>query len=262
LLKNGDGPIKAVILAGGFAKRMGDLTKDRPKHLLEIATRPMLEYVLDKVIAVPNIERVYISTNAKFEDHFRRFLDGYIGCPPFVDVELVIEEAVNEKEKLGSVGALAYLISTKNIESDLLIVGGDNLFDFDIGKVKEFYEQKNSNVIVVYDVKSIDLAKLYGIVTLDDTDKIIKFQEKSEEPNTTLASTACYFFTKKGVKLINQYIEEGQSKDALGHFIEWLAQKTDVYGYIHRGKWFDIGGLESFNEADAYFSEQRKKMWG
>lgn len=251
--------MKAVILAGGFAKRMWPLTKDRPKHLLPIAGRPMLEYVLDKVISVPDMERVYISTNAKFQDDFKEFLDGYLGCPAYVELELVIEDTFSEGEKLGSVGALGFLIKEKNIDGELLVVGGDNLFDFDIADVHEFYKSKRGLAMVVYDVGSKDLAKLYGIVTLDGNNKVVRFVEKPPEPESTLASTACYFFTKDGVKLISRYIKEGHKADALGHFIEWLIQQTDVYGYVHDGSWFDIGSLESYEEANGYYEKLIKE---
>jgi glucose-1-phosphate thymidylyltransferase len=245
--------MKAIVLAGGFAKRMWPLTKEKPKHLLDIAGRPMLEYVLDSVLSVPGLERVYISTNAKFQDHFEKFLGGYIGCPAHIELELVIEDTFSEGEKLGSVGALGYLIKNKNINEDLIVIGGDNLFDFNIEDVMDLYTAKSGNVMVVYDVKSNDLAKLYGIVTLDDSGKIVKFIEKPPEPESTLASTACYFFTPEGVKMITQYIEEGNKTDALGFFIEWLVSRTDVYGYVHKGSWFDIGSLESYDEANKFY---------
>ena len=247
--------MKAVVLAGGFAKRMWPLTKDKPKHLLPIAGRPMLEYVLDKVVDVPEMEKVYVSTNAKFSDQFRQFLGGYIGCPAYVETELVIEDAFSEGEKLGSVGALGYLIKEKSIDGDLLVIGGDNLFDFSVEEVFKTYRRNKGITMVVYDVGSIELARLYGIVTLDNNSRIIKFVEKPAEPESTLASTACYFFTAEGVKLITRYIEEGNKADALGHFIEWLIKKTDVYGFVHKGSWFDIGSTESYDEANNYYEK-------
>jgi len=243
----------SVILAGGFAKRMWPLTKDKPKHLLPIAGRPMLEYVLEKVISVPDMEKVYISTNAKFREQFETFLTGYTDVHAGVQFELVIEDAFSEGEKLGSVGALGFLIEEKKIEEELLVVGGDNLFDFDIGEVYEFYRNKPGLAMVVYDVLDYELAKLYGIVTLDDTGKIINFVEKPTRPESTLASTACYFFNREGVKLITQYIAEGNKADALGHFIEWLIEKIEVYGFVHKGSWFDIGSLESYDEANKFY---------
>jgi glucose-1-phosphate thymidylyltransferase len=234
---------------------MWPLTKDKPKHLLPIADKPMLAYVLDKVVSVPNMERVYISTNAKFKSDFEGFIDSYSNLPDTVKLELVIEDTFSEGEKLGSVGALGFLIKEKSIESDLLVIGGDNLFDFSVADVNDAYIKNSGITMVVYDVGSIELAKLYGIVTLDENGKIVKFLEKPAEPESTLASTACYFFTPEGVDLITKYIEDGNKADALGHFIEWLIQRIDVFGYVHKGSWFDIGSLESYDEADRYYRE-------
>lgn len=247
--------MKAIILAGGFAKRMWPLTKDKPKHLLDIAGKPMLEYVLDKAVALPEIDTVFVSTNAKFKDQFLDFLDNYTGCPQDVSIELVIEDTFSEGEKLGSVGALGYLIDSKSISSDLLVIGGDNLFDFDINDVFKMYKSKKAVTMVVYDVGTIELAKLYGIVTLDDDNKINKFVEKPAEPESTLASTACYFFTAGGVGLITKYIQEGNKADALGHFIEWLIKRTDVFGFVHKGSWFDIGSIESYEDANKFYNK-------
>jgi glucose-1-phosphate thymidylyltransferase len=249
--------MKAVVLAGGFAKRMGTLTENQPKQLLDIAGRPMLEYVLDKVLTLPELEKVYISTNAKFKDHFEKFIGSYIGCPPYIELELLIEPVLSEEKKLGSVGALGYLISEKKIDSDFLVIGGDNLFDFNLEDVMQYYRKKKSNVLVVYDVETLELARIYGIVTLNENDKIVKFTEKSDTPEGTLASTACYFFTPDGVKMITRYIEEGNNADTLGYFIEWLIQQTTVYGYVHRGSWFDIGSRESYDEANEYYKTHK-----
>ena len=118
----------------------------------------------------------------------------------------------------------------------------------------KFFNEKSSDVIAVYDVGSLDLAKLYGILDVDEDNKIISFVEKPEEPKSTLSATACYMLTKDGVLSIKKYIEEGNSPDAMGLFIAWLIGKRDVFAYPFEGRWFDIGGLESLEEADKFYS--------
>ncbi|MEM3014321.1 MAG: sugar phosphate nucleotidyltransferase [Candidatus Bathyarchaeia archaeon] len=119
----------AVILAGGFAKRMWPLTKDKPKHLLPVAGKPMLRYVIEKLEPLQNIEQIIISTNAAFATHFREFLSKN---KTKKNISLFIEDTYSEKEKLGSVGALGYLIKKSNINDELLVIGGDNIFDFSL----------------------------------------------------------------------------------------------------------------------------------
>ncbi|MDY6865843.1 MAG: nucleotidyltransferase family protein [Halobacteriota archaeon] len=249
--------MKAIVLAGGFAKRMWPLTKDQPKHLLPIAGRPMLSHVLDRVTGVDAIDTIYISTNAKFESNFKEFIKEYSpSLKEGTELKLVIEDTFSEGEKLGSIGALNFLITSESIGEDLLIVGGDNLFEFDMNGLVNFSNERSSDAIAVYDVGSLDIAKLYGILEVDEAAKIISFVEKPEEPKSTLSATACYMLTKEGVASIKKYIDEGNSPDAMGLFIAWLIGKRDVYAYSFEGSWFDIGSFDSLEDADKFYSEK------
>ena len=108
-------------------------------------------------------------------------------------------------------------------------------------------------MVALYDLKSKAKAQLYGVVSIDQNDKIIDFQEKPVKPQSTLVSTACYAFTKNGVQNIPRYLSEGNDADRIGHFIEWLYKNDDVYGFVFGSVWFDIGSFESYNEANEYF---------
>jgi len=247
----------AVILAGGFAKRMWPLTKNKPKHLLPVAGKPMLSYVLEKLEPLQDIEQVIMSTNAAFVTHFREFLSK---SKTKKKISLFVEDSYSEKEKMGSVGALGYLIRKSNINDELLVIGGDNIFDFSLSEFLVFYRQKKENTIALFDIKSSEKAKLYGVASVDSDFKIINFQEKPDKPQSTLVSTACYAFTRDGVKFVLRYLEKGNEPDKMGHFIEWLYKNEKVYGFIFDGMWFDIGSFESYHEANQYFLKKQKSM--
>lgn len=243
--------MKAVILAGGFAKRMWPLTKDKPKHLLSVADRPMLDYVMEKVLPVPRIDQIFVSTNAKFEDQFKEYLEN---LETNKEVSLFIEDVQREEEKMGSVGALGYLIKEKKIDGELIVIGGDNIFGFKMEEFIDYFQSKQGNIVALYDVKSKEKAKLYGVISIDQDNKVTYFQEKPDDPRSTLVSTACYAFTQTGTRNVLRYLEEGNNPDEIGHFINWLYKNDEVYGYIFQGMWFDIGSLESYHEADEYLS--------
>jgi len=248
--------MKAVILAGGYAKRMWPLTKNRPKHLLPVAGRPMLDYVIASLESVPTLDEIFISTNMRFQDRFRKYVDS-------VHTEkricLFVEDTRSEEEKLGSVGALGYLIRENNFNDEMLVIGGDNIFSFEMTDFIEYFHMKKANTIALYDLGSKEKARLYGVVHIDDECRIVDFQEKPSDPQSTLVSTACYAFTRKGVRNVLSYLEEGNDPDKIGHFIEWLYRHDDVYGYVFTGVWFDIGSIESYKAADKYFSSIKKQ---
>jgi len=242
----------AVVLAGGFAKRMWPLTKDKPKHLLPVAGKPMLGYILAKIEPLHIVDQVYISTNAAFEHYFREYLNEIKSKK---NISLFIEDSHSETEKLGSVGALGYLIRKCGVNDDLLVIGGDNIFSFNLKDFLNYFKLKKANSVALFDVKSTDKARIYGVVSVDSDSKIINFQEKPIEPKSTLVSTACYTFTRDGVRNILRYLDEGNEPDKMGHFIEWLYRNDNVYGFVFKGVWFDIGSFESYHEADEYFSK-------
>lgn len=243
--------MKALLLAGGFAKRLWPLTKDKPKPLLEVGGKLIIDYSIERLEGIKEVDEIIISTNAKFEDVFEKYIKK---CKSSKKVSLVIEETHSEGEKLGSIGGLAFVLKHKRIDDDLLIIGADNIFEFDLKKFIEFYKKKKKKIsIALHDLKDKEKVKgRYGVCVLDN-EKIAEFQEKPEEPKSALASTACYIFSRNHLKLVFKYLEEGNNPDAIGFLITWLVKETDIYGFVFREEWFDIGSFEALEEADKYF---------
>ncbi|MBA7491823.1 Glucose-1-phosphate thymidylyltransferase [subsurface metagenome] len=248
--------MKAIILAGGYAKRLWPLTKNKPKQLLSVGGKPMIGYIIEKLEAQEEIDKIIISTNEKFGKNFKEWLLEYKSIK---DISLVIEPTLLEENKLGSVGALGYLIKKKNIDEELMIIGGDNLFEFDLRDLIYYYREKKGNVVALYDLKSIQKARSYGVAKVDEKMSIIDFVEKPENPPSTLVSTACYMLSPEGVRSILTYLDKGENPDAIGFFIKWLIKREKVFGFVFSGRWFDIGSLESLKEADLIYSKNKEE---
>ncbi|MBR9682857.1 MAG: nucleotidyltransferase family protein [Candidatus Aenigmarchaeota archaeon] len=240
-----------IILAGGFAKRMGELTQNKAKALLEINEKPIVQYVIEKMEKIDSIEKIYISTNKKFEEDFTKFLSNLQSTK---SVNLVIEPAAKEEEKLGSIGGLNYVIKKNNIEDDIIVVAGDNMFEFGLKEIIDYYDEKKAPIVGLLDIIDKEKAsKRLGVVEIDSDNKITGFEEKPEFPKTSLVSTAIYIFSKDSLKLISEYIESSNNPDAMGFFLTWLYEKEDIYGFIFKGTWIDIGTIKTFEEAKKSF---------
>lgn len=245
--------MKALLLAGGYAKRMWPLTKNKPKSLLEVGGKPIIQYILEKLELVNGIDEIIISTNEKFEDVFKKYIKNYNSRKK---ITLIIEKTHSEEEKLGSIGGIAFVLRKKKIKDDLLIIGADNIFEFDLLKFIEYYKSKKSIVIALHDLKSKNKVKgKYGVCILDKNNRIIDFQEKPLEPKSTLASTACYIFPKDGLQLIFKYLDEGNNPDAIGFLITWLL-KRKMYGFVFKEAWFDIGSFEALEETNLFYNKK------
>ena len=239
----------SIILAGGFAKRMWPLTKNKPKQLLDVAGKPMLSHVIDSLSTIsPN--RIIVSVNSFFESQFESYLSSH-NLPS--NVELYVEKSSSEEEKLGALGALDILFKEFSISGPVFIAGGDNLSDFNLREIVSVFEETKKDVIGLYDVEDINLAKLYGIADLE-ADKIINFVEKPSTPPSTLAATAYWLLSKEGISNFFEYLNSGGDRDALGNFLAWNVKRNDVRSVSFRGNWFDIGDLSSYKDVQNWLS--------
>jgi len=138
---------------------------------------------------------------------------------------------------------------------DCLITAGDNLFTFSLKGFLKYYFKKKSPVIGLYDVKDLNLAKKYAVVELDNNSKIINLIEKPKNPKSSLVATCIYAMPYKTLNLIHKYLEEGGNRDAPGYFIEWLYKRVNIYGYVFKGLWFDIGDINVYMNVKQQFEQ-------
>lgn len=236
--------MKAVVLAGGYATRMWPITKDRPKMLLPIGDGTVIDIIFEELEDDDRIEGVYVSTNEAFADDFEAFLDD----SPYEKPTVSVEETVAEDEKFGVVGALAQLIDREEVADDLVVVAGDNLLSFEVSEFVDFFDAKGTPSLAAYDVGSRERAKSYGLVQLDG-DRVVDFQEKPDDPQSTLVSIACYAFPAETLPDFETYLESGNNPDEPGWFMQWLQDRGDVNAFTFDGAWYDIGTPESYLEA-------------
>ena len=238
--------MKAIVLAGGYATRLWPITKHRPKMFLPVGDTVVIDRIFEELENDDRIEEVYISTNERFADDFEEHIEE----EGFEKPTLSIEDTTGEDEKFGAVGALAQLIDRENVDDDLLVVAGDNLLSFSLGDFVDDFEERNEPTIAAYDVGSRERAKSYGLVELDG-DRVVDFQEKPDDPNSTLVSIACYAFPADAL-VLDEYLADDNNPDEPGRFVQWLRGQRDVYAYTFDGAWFDIGTPESYLDTVAW----------
>jgi glucose-1-phosphate thymidylyltransferase len=244
--------MKVLILAGGFAKRMGELGQNTPKSLLSVAGKPVIEHILEKIDSLDGISGVTISTNKKFEEVFGKWFEGF---QTSLSIDLIVEPALSEGQKLGSIGALKFFVDQKQIDEDLLVINGDNLFEFNLKNFVDFFKEKKTFVNGVYDTKSIDEARKLGVVLSDQDGKVMDFEEKPENPKSTTISTGIYVFPRATVQKINQYIEDGNSPDRMGDLLIWLMKQQSLHAFVFNEQWFDIGSPDTYMKAEKEFGK-------
>jgi len=241
--------VRAIILAAGYATRLRPLTDTLPKQLLPVGGRPMIDWVCDRIAAVT--EDIHLVTNARFAGDFRGWAEGRASITVHDDGTLTNED------RLGAIGDIAFVLERTGVEDDLLVVAGDNLFDFALDDFQAFTEAKGvASAVAVYDCGDLELATHYGVVEADGADRVTGFEEKPSEPKSTLVATAAYLYDRAHVSLVGRYLAEGNPPDQPGRLVAWLYEREPVYAYRFAGEWFDIGNPEQLLEADNRWRER------
>ncbi len=246
--------MKALILAAGYATRLYPLTKETPKPLLPVGGIPMIEHILFRIVEVPEVDEVFIVTNDKFYSQFREWSGSYRSKKR---IKVINDGTKSNEDRLGAIGDIDFVIKQQKVKDDLLVIAGDNLFEFSLVHLNNFFKERGTSVIAACDLlEKSRLAKKFGVVETDKNMKIVGFEEKPAEPKTTLAATACYIFTKDDVVELERCIAEHHKPDNLGDFIKWLSERKHVHGFIFSERWFDIGSHDQYEEVNRLF---RKK---
>jgi glucose-1-phosphate thymidylyltransferase len=245
--------MKCILLAAGYATRLYPLTKDKPKSLLKIADKTILQHILEKIEVVDEIDDIYIVTNEPFYKSFTHWVNTY---PSVKKITTINDHTTNNENRLGAIADLQLVIEKEQIEDDILVMAGDNLFDFDLRDFISFYKKANSSCITTHEIKEVEELKRTGVIELREDNSVKSFEEKPKEPKSNLAVPPFYIYKKQNLPLIKQYLSEGNNPDAPGNFIPWLIQKETVYAYKFTGYRYDIGTLESYKMVDKIFSNK------
>jgi glucose-1-phosphate thymidylyltransferase len=200
-----------------------------------------------------------VATNAKFATHFQRWADAYRATKAPLNLTIVNDGSTDDSNKLGAIGDLYFVITHLEVDDDLIVVAGDNLFSHSLAAFGQFCRQKQAPVLAVYDVGDLEKVKKYSAIKLDGDGRITFFDEKSQEPTSTLTGIALYFYPRSLLPLIHQYIASGNNPDQPGRLVQWLYQRVPVYTWQVPGLWFDIGSKESLEEANRIFEGLKKR---
>ena len=230
--------MKALILAAGYATRLRPLTDTIPKQLLPVGGRPIVDWILDR-IEETSADEIHLVTNARFAADFERWAADK-------DVQVHNDGTTSNDDRLGAIGDIRFV----GLDDDLLVIAGDNLFDDSLADYERYWRERGGSALAVLDVGDRELAKKYGVVDVDEDDRITGFVEKPEEPPTTLCATATYLYRREHARLIGTYLDEGNPPDQPGNFVAWLHTRAPVYAYRFEGGWYDIGDAKQLLEAD------------
>lgn len=247
--------MKCILLCAGYATRLFPLTENFPKALLKVGDEAILDYILDEVNTINEVDSIYLVTNAKYTPHFETWANEKNNVKP---IKVINDGTTTNDTRLGAIGDIIFTIKSENVDDDLLIIAGDNLFTFKLKDFVDFYNFKKAPVVTVREEEDKNLLKRVGVAQIDSENKIYGFEEKPSEPKSDYAVYAEYIYPKSVLKEFKKYIEQGNSNDAPGNFVAYLYKQLPTYAYIFNGECYDVGTHESLALVNELYSNKNK----
>jgi len=220
--------LKAIVLAGGFATRLRPLTLTKPKPLLTVLGKPLLEWIVE-MLSQAGIKDIVISVR-----YMSQVIRNRLGNGTEYSVNIIY---VEEDKPLGDAGPLTLIADEVGLNDTFIVVYGDIFCDIDLTKVVEFHKQKGGLITIV--LAKVDDPSRYGVAVLDEDSRIINFVEKpkSEEAPSNLVNAGIYVFEPEALRYIPKKAPSKLARD----LIPRLVNDKLVYGYVYHGIWGDIG---------------------
>lgn len=233
--------MKCLILAAGYATRLYPLTENFPKPLLEVNGKTILDWLVDDIDTLGEVDEYVVISNHKFAEHFDAW------AKTKTQKITVVDDGTSTNEtRLGAVCDIEFAINKLSLDDEMLVIAGDNVLDFSLTKFIRYAKEKGTSCIMRYYEPETKRLLKSGVVTVDDRDLVLEMTEKSAQPATNWCCPPFYFYTKEDARLVKKGIASGCGTDAPGSYIAWLCHKTDVHAMEMPGKRFDIGNLESY----------------
>lgn len=235
--------MKCLILAAGYATRLYPLTENFPKPLLEVQNKTILDWLIDDIDSLGQVDEYVVISNHKFAQHFKEWAAG-----KSQKVTVVDDGTSTNETRLGAVRDIQFAIDELGIDSDMLVIAGDNLLDFSLTEFMKYANEKQTSCIMRYYEADEKRLSKSGVATIDENDKILRLVEKPSEPESHWCCPPFYYYTKEDARLVAKGIDAGCGIDAPGSYIAWLCTQTTVHAMEMPGRRYDIGNLESYEQ--------------
>ena len=238
--------MKNIVIAAGYATRLGELTKNFPKPLLKIGENTILGRMLDDIDKIPEIDEHIIITNHKFAGIFEEWASKQSYMKP---VTIVDDGTETNDTRLGAVCDLLFAMDKLKIDDDMLVVAADNILFFSFQEFVDFAKEKGTSCIMCHEQPSIEKLQRTGVIVLDDNDKVLNMEEKPQEPKSHWAVPPFYIYLKKDLDKVRHSVENGCGKDAPGNLAHYMVEQVEMHAWKMTAGRFDIGSLDTYKEA-------------
>ena len=244
--------MKTIVIAAGYATRLYPLTENFPKPLLQVGSRSILDRMLIDIDRIDGIDEHIVVTNHKFAHHFDAWKEQSNYRRP---IRIIDDGTEDNTTRLGAVRDLLLALDTCQVDDDILVVAADNVLTFSLQGFVDYFRQCGTSVIMCHHEPSLKKLQRTGVIALDGANRVLEMQEKPEHPVSHWAVPPFYLYSRSDLPLIRSCLEHGCGFDAPGNLAHYLVGETTLHAWEMPGGRFDIGSLDSYEEAQKLFKD-------
>jgi NDP-sugar pyrophosphorylase family protein len=236
--------MKAILLAGGKGTRLRPLTIHTPKPIVPIFDRPFLQFQLDLIKKVSEIDEVILSLNYQPRRIEEIFGDGG-------DTGLSLRYMV-EPAPLGTAGAIKY--AAANVDDSIVVFNGDVLTEVDLGAVIRLHRERKATATIV--LTPVDNPSAYGLVETDAQGNVGRFLEKPDAHQITCNTiNAGIYVLEPGT--FDRIPSDVPYSIERSYFPSLIERGETFAAYVYSGYWIDIGTPEKYMQVHRDIMDRR-----
>jgi glucose-1-phosphate thymidylyltransferase len=243
--------MKAILLVAGYATRMFPLTENQPKALLPLRGKPVLDYIMEQIYRLPDIDHIYAVSNTRFYPHFSQWAEGWraggkTAAAP-ISITVLDDGTTSNENRRGAIGDIYFALTQEKIDDEIFVVAGDNYFTYDLREQYDFFRQRGYDTVTGKQIADRETLKAFAVAKLAPDGRVLELVEKPAEPASDIGIFASYFYRRDTLPLFKEYLDAGENPDPPGAFVQWLHTRRPVYAYKMNGECYDIGTIEMYN---------------
>ena len=251
--------MKNIVIAAGYATRLYPLTENFPKPLLKVGSQSILDRIIDDVDNIAAVDEHIIVTNHKFAHHFEAWANNrkeHNGNSTRKPIQIIDDGTTTNETRLGAVRDLLLAIDQCHIDDDIMVLAADNILNFSFQGFVDFFKEKQTSIIMCHHEPEIYRLQRTGVIAVDENMRVLEMQEKPQQPISHWAVPPFYIYARKDLPLIRDCMNHGCGADAPGNLAHYLATRTPLHAWPMPGSRFDIGSLDSLEEARRKFGNK------
>jgi glucose-1-phosphate thymidylyltransferase len=226
---------------------MYPLTENIPKALLRLGGKKVIDYIIEQVNTLPDVNEIIVISNNKFIKHFKEWQEEAQQVSA-IPINLMDDGSMSVDDRIGAIGDIYFALMLNNITEDIVVIAGDNYMTYPLIDQYYYFKEKDADTVCACRLDDREKLKAFAVAMLDEDGLVIDLTEKPENPQSDIAIFATYFYKADTLDLFDAYLMDDQPMDSPGNFPAWLYKRKDLYAYIMNGECYDIGTIREYDE--------------